>query len=82
MRRTLILSALGSVTLLIGLGVGAALAATDPVQSSPIATSTMMDDCPMTDMTSMMQMMGSSMMDEQVPVSEPDHAAHHEDVRP
>ena len=82
MRRTLILSALGTTTLLIGLGVGAALAAADPPQSSPIAEHTMMADCPMTGMTGMMQMMGSSMMDEQVPVTENAHGAHHQEIRP
>ena len=88
MRRTLILSALGTTAMLIGFGVGTAIATADPPRPSPIATHTMMTDCPMagmtgmTGMTGMMQMMGSSMMDDQVPASEPDHAAHHEEIRP
>ncbi|MEQ1874577.1 MAG: hypothetical protein ABL953_12705 [Ilumatobacteraceae bacterium] len=85
MRRTLILSALGTTAMVIGIGVGAAMASADPPQPSPIATHTMMAGCPMTGMTGMtgmQMMMGSSMMDDQVPATANGHAAHHQEVRP
>lgn len=86
MRRTLILSALGVTATLIGFGVGTAVATADPPQPLPIATHTMMTNCPMADMADiagmMQMMMGSSMADEQVPVTEIDHAAHHQGTRP
>ena len=88
MRRTLILSAFGTTAMVIGIGVGAAMASADPPQSLPIATHTMMAGCPMkgtsgmSGMSGMQMMMGSSMMDDQVPATENDHAAHHQEIRP
>lgn len=92
MRRTLILSALGITATLVGFGVGTAVATADPPQPLPIATHTMMTSCPMADMAGMtdmadmadmmQMMMGSSMADEQVPVTDIDHAAHHPEARP
>lgn len=65
MRRTLILTALGAITLSIGHGVGATLASATPARPGPAVTTTMMangNNGQMHDGTDMTQMMGSTGM--------------------
>ncbi len=65
MRRTMIIGAIGATTLTIGLGVGATLAASDPIPPTPTTSVPMPEDMTsMMDGNGMASMMGESgMMD-------------------